>query len=112
MQACFFKQVLDFLTGLQYIMSIPAGSVLSASRAAKGKPEAAFALCAKPKCRPWSRLQLVWWARFALPPYALPIDFAAMTDRHDQHNEAVVLDRGDDPVVAHPIAPETLEVAG
>jgi hypothetical protein len=45
-------------------------------------------------------------------PTGLPIDLAAMTDRHDQHNEAIVFDRGDDPVVAHPIAPETLEVAG
>jgi hypothetical protein len=35
-----------------------------------------------------------------------------VSNRDDEHDEAVVLDRGDDAVVADPITPQALEVAG
>jgi hypothetical protein len=40
------------------------------------------------------------------------VDLAAMTDGHHQHNKPVVFDRGHDTIVAHPITPESLAVAG
>jgi hypothetical protein len=43
---------------------------------------------------------------------ASAIDLAPVADRHHQHNEPVVFDRGDDPVVADAIAPEAVPVAG
>jgi hypothetical protein len=41
-----------------------------------------------------------------LPPEALAIDFLAMSDAEDQHDQAVVFDLRDKPVITHAVFPE------
>jgi hypothetical protein len=43
-------------------------------------------------------------------PSALPINLAPVTDRHHEHDEAVILDRSDDAIVADAVAPQFLEI--
>ena len=43
---------------------------------------------------------------------ASPVYLPPMTDRHHQHHEAIVLDRGDDTIVPDAVAPKPLAVAG
>src|ERR1700674_608142 len=43
---------------------------------------------------------------------ASTIHLSAMADRHYQHHKTVLLDGGDDAVIANPIAPKSLAVAG
>src|SRR6516165_2369604 len=40
------------------------------------------------------------------------IDLPPMSDRYHQYHEPVILDRGDDPVIADSVAPEPLAAAG
>ena len=39
-------------------------------------------------------------------PEALAIDFLAMSDAEDQHDQAVVFDLADKPVITHAVFPE------
>src|SRR5581483_3684384 len=57
---------------------------------------------------PWSDATQMQVAEQA---QASPIHLPPMADRHHQHDKAVILDGGDDAVIADAIAPESLEVA-
>ena len=41
--------------------------------------------------------------------FASAVDFPPMTNRNDQHHQALILDIADDAIVPHSVAPEMLE---
>ena len=42
----------------------------------------------------------------------LIVDLSSMSNCDDKHHEAIVLDRGDDPIIANPEPPQTFKVTG
>jgi hypothetical protein len=44
--------------------------------------------------------------------YRLVVHLPPMSDRDNEHDEAIILDRGDDAIVADAVTPESLQITG